>query len=89
MNTQNHTAWRMFNNGKIGYVEWIGNGQHTGDRYSYTSEENIMKTSESYAGTYKLVYRLNGWKTLYKNGKEVGSTTVKGGIYAAANFFKV
>lgn len=43
MNTQTHTAWRMFNNGKIGYVEWIGNGQHKGDRYSYTSEESKAK----------------------------------------------
>lgn len=45
--------------------------------------------SESYAGTYKLVYLVNGWKTLYKNGKEVGSTNIKGGVYAAANYFKV
>ena len=43
MNTQTHTAWRMFNNGTIGYVEWIGNGQHKGDRYSYTSDESKAK----------------------------------------------
>ena len=43
MNTQTHTAWRMFNNDTIGYVEWIGNGQHKGDRYSYISEESKAK----------------------------------------------
>jgi hypothetical protein len=48
-----------------------------------------MKTSESYAGTYKLVYLPNGWKTLYKNGMEIGSTTVRGGVYAAAKIFNV
>lgn len=43
MDTTNHTAWRMFNGGRIGYVEWVGNGQHKGDRYSYTSEEGKAK----------------------------------------------
>jgi len=43
MNTQTHIAWRMFNNGTVGYVEWIGNGQHKGDRYSYTSDESKAK----------------------------------------------
>lgn len=49
----------------------------------------MKKTSESYAGTYKLVYHLNGWATLYKKGNAIGSTKVKGGVYAAASFFKV
>lgn len=42
MNTQTHTAWRTLGN-SIGYVEWIGNGQQKGDRYSYTSDVNKAK----------------------------------------------
>jgi len=47
--------------------------------------------SESYAGTYKLQYHSNGWKTLLKNGKPVGSYNCRyiRGVYDAANFFKV
>lgn len=41
--TQTHTSWRVFNNGTIGYVEWIGNGHQRGDRYSYTKEESKAK----------------------------------------------
>lgn len=48
-----------------------------------------MYQSESYAGTYKLVYLENGWKILYKNGKQVGGYAGKGGVYSAANYFKV
>lgn len=43
MNTQTHKAWRFFNDGSIGYVEWIGNGQQKGDRYSYVSDESKAK----------------------------------------------
>ena len=43
MNTQIHTAWRNKIDGSTLYVEHIGNGQHTGDRYSYTSEESKAK----------------------------------------------
>ena len=52
-------------------------------------EFDIM--SESYAGTYKLQYHSNGWKTLLKNGKPVGSYNCRyiRGVYDAANFFKV
>ena len=35
--TPHHTAWRTLGNATA-YVEWIGNGQQKGDRYSYTSE---------------------------------------------------
>lgn len=38
-----HTAWRFLNNGTIAYVEWVGNGQQQGDRYSYTSDESKAK----------------------------------------------
>ena len=44
MNTQTqHTAWRSFNNGSIGYVESISNGQQKGDRYSYTGSVEKAK----------------------------------------------
>ena len=46
-------------------------------------------TIESYAGTYKLLYLANGWKTLLRNGSYVGSTNMKGGTYTIANYFKV
>lgn len=39
----NHQAWRFFNDGSIGYVEHIGNGQQKGDRYSYTSKQENAK----------------------------------------------
>ena len=42
-NTQTHTAWRSKPNGDIAYVEWIGNGQQKGDRYSYTSDVSKAK----------------------------------------------
>lgn len=43
MKQTNHTAWRFFNNGQIGYVETISNGQQKGDRYSYTSSVEKAK----------------------------------------------
>lgn len=53
----------------------------------------VKSISDSYAGTYKLEYLSNGWAKLYKNGKEVGCINGNrhkvGGVYAAANFFKV
>lgn len=39
----NHKAWRFTPNGRLVYVEWIGNGQQKGDRYSYTSKEENAK----------------------------------------------
>ena len=39
-----HRAWRI--SGQTGvpaYVEWIGNGQQRGDRYSYTTNEAKAK----------------------------------------------
>lgn len=38
-----HTAWRVNLDGSIRYVEWVGNGQQRGDRYSYTSDESKAK----------------------------------------------
>ena len=35
-------AWRH-NNARPLYVEWIGNGQQRGDRYSYTTDEAKAK----------------------------------------------
>jgi hypothetical protein len=43
MNTANHTAWRTKADGSTWYVDWIGNGQQQGDRYSYTLEESKAK----------------------------------------------
>jgi len=43
-----HRAWRFFNDGSIGYVQHIGNGQQKGDRYSYTSmQENAKPMTEA------------------------------------------
>ena len=38
-----YKAWRYSNDGTPAYVEWIGNGQQKGDRYSYTSDESKAK----------------------------------------------
>lgn len=38
-----HKAWRFAPNGSIMYVEWVGNGQQKGDRYSYTGDEAKAK----------------------------------------------
>jgi hypothetical protein len=38
-----HIAWRFLNNGTVAFVEWVGNGQQKGDRYSYTSDESKAK----------------------------------------------
>ena len=43
MDAQTHTAWRFFNDGRVSYVEHIGNGQQKGDRYSYTTDESKAK----------------------------------------------
>lgn len=43
MNTQTHTAWRNKIDGTSLYVEHVSNGQHTGDRYSYTTEASKSK----------------------------------------------
>jgi hypothetical protein len=40
--TPQHTAWRTLGNATA-YVEWIGNGQQKGDRYSYTGDVNKAK----------------------------------------------
>lgn len=49
----------------------------------------VIYISDSYAGTYRLEYLGNGWKRLFMNGKEVGAFLGRGGVYAAATFFKV
>ena len=49
----------------------------------------VIYVSESYAGTYALRYLNNGWAILIKNGREVGAYCGRGGVYAAANCFKV
>jgi len=41
-NTARHTAWRTLGN-RTAYVEWIGNHQQIGDRYSYTSDVTKAK----------------------------------------------
>lgn len=41
-NPAQHTAWRTLGN-RVAYVEWVGNGQQTGDRYSYTSDATKAK----------------------------------------------
>lgn len=47
-----HSAWR-FTQSKIAYVEWIGNGQQKGDRYSYTSNvDNAKKLTEAQARAF-------------------------------------
>lgn len=49
-----------------------------------------IQTGESYAGTYRLINTgINGWRILLKNGREVGAWCGRGGVYAAANYFKV
>ena len=44
-------------------------------------------SAKSYAGKYEIFYLANGWKTLFCNGKAIGSAKVKGGVYALANHF--
>lgn len=40
--TSTHHAWRTLGNATA-YVEWIGNGQQKGDRYSYTGDVSKAK----------------------------------------------
>lgn len=52
------------------------------------AQVRTMRSAESYAGTYRLECLANGWQRLFVRGKEVGAFLGRGGVYAAANFFK-
>lgn len=48
----NHTAWRMFNDGTVGYVESISTSGK-GDPYSYTSShEKALQMTEQQCKTF-------------------------------------